>query len=154
MIWPYLLFHYLQHHSISFSMALCCCPLYGLGFMSDISLLMTVLHCAISIAIVLSVALLISHENSPALMEPAAPPTARSSNPCEFLSLSIWMIFESLNHCLIFTCHILQSILLPTMQQWQKIPAAVFAANEYGRIKARQGCISVRGTFCRSRTAK
>ena len=96
MIRPYLRFHRLQHHSMSFSMALCCCPMYGLGFMSAISLLMIVLHGAISIAIILSVALLVSQETPPALMEPAAPPTAMSSSPRGFLSLSIWMFFESL----------------------------------------------------------
>ena len=84
MIRPYLRFHRLQHHSMSFSMALCCCPMYGLGFMSAISLLMIVLHGVISIAIILSVVLLVSQETPPALMEPAAPPTAMSRGPSDF----------------------------------------------------------------------
>ena len=57
---------------------------------------MIVLHGAISIAIILGVALLVSQETPPALMEPAAPPTAMSISPHGFLSLSIWMFFESL----------------------------------------------------------
>jgi hypothetical protein len=112
--------------------------MYGLGFMSAISLLMIVLHGAISIAIILSVALLVSQETPPVLMEPAAPPTAMSSSPRGFLSLSIWMFFESLQPLpCFFTCHILECLLLPTLQQQQKIPAAVSVAIAYDGIKAR-----------------
>ncbi len=151
---PYLLFHHPQHHSISFTISLLLSTAMALA--SCQPSLCWWLCCILSLALLLHWVwhCLALKRPPPALMEAAALPTATSISPCGYSLSQPGQSWHPAAVASVFSCHVLQFLVLPKMQELQKITVAVFVAVAFSDIKAWWGCISGRGIFCTCRATK
>ena len=124
-----------QHRSISFTITLCCCTLWWPWLHASCLSVDSVAAGAIGIVLAFSVALLVL-QKTPSCLDGSSSSTHSNKQQPLWIFVSLGQSWNPAAVASVFSCHILQCLILLALQQQQKITAAVFVAVEFSDIKA------------------
>ena len=108
-----------QHRSISFTMTLCCCALWWPWLHASCLSVDSVAAGAISIALAFSVALL-DLQKTLSCFDGSSSSTHSNKQQPLWIFVSLLQSWNPAAVASVFSCHILQCIILPALQQQQK----------------------------------